>query len=126
MKRLIFLFLLISAFGCKDNLATLSYDESKQGAILSKDLNKSAEDNIKDHLSLVGANYSKVKITSLEGSKCGCAKFKSNCYCNLKNTQYANAKNKCTVSNSECTAEKIIKIKVAPEDVEKFASTGFK
>ena len=128
MKKSIYLlaFLLIGIFSCKDNLATISYDESKQGAILSKDLNKSAEDNVKDYLQSVDANYKKVKITSLEGSKCACAKFKSNCYCNLKNAPHANAKNKCAIADSECTEQKIIKIKVAPEDVDKFAAVGFK
>lgn len=126
MKTLkIFLFLSFLGFmSCEDNYETISYDESSQAAILSNDLKLSPEENVKAYLASVDVDYKKVRIYSASGQDCKCSKGKKSCYCKLKNEGYGD--HSCDEADAVCTEQKMISIKVAPENKEKFANLGFK
>ena len=121
--KLIGLLLVLSMFTSCGDSKTLSYDESKQGAILEKDPSISPEDNLKDHLKNVEVAYSNVKILNENGEECACTNMNGKCTCKLENSKAAHA---CEVIDSKCTKKKVVEIDVSPEDESSFASLGFK
>ena len=121
---LVFCLLLLFTFSSCDDSVQLSYDEATQGAILSKDLTKSPIENVQIHLNTLSDSYSKIRIYNEKGVSCGCTFGKGNCLCKLPNG--GDMGKGCSEKASTCTQNKVIKIKVAPEDAAKFAAVGFK
>lgn len=118
-----FLFLTILFSSCTDTVI-LSYDESRQGAILEKNLNISPADNLNEYLLGAGASYSNVKILNENGETCACSFLNGKCTCQLNNAKGANPD--CEHKNTKCTKRKLIKIAVSSGDVAGFNSIGFK
>lgn len=101
----------------------LTYNELESGTILTKNLDKSPEDNVKEYLSEVGAEFAKIRFQAADGN-CDCADEKSgSCYCKLPN---AVSKGISCGTKESCKIEKIVYIEVNAADKALFAEKGFK
>ncbi len=113
--------LLISLSSCGEEEIWLTY-EGASNQIVLRDSSITPMTNVKNLLKENGIKVLAVRMSCATG-KCACTKRKNgSCMCRLPN----NKRYKCGEAEETCSAEKIVKVSVEPEYVDKTKALGFK